>query len=363
MLFGAGEQAAEHRAEHAGRAEHGQEVALVAGPLPRRHDVADDRQRHREQAAGADALDRAERGQLVHRPGQAAERGADDEDRDGEQEERLAAVDVGQLAVQRGGDRRGDEERGGGPGLQREAVEVVGDGPDRGGDHGLVQGGEEHPHHQADEDHHDLPVGEAAVGLLRRSAPGGRGGHAGSCSVPAGGPAAMVVNVRVSAVRVGAVRASGGQYAAPRAPLKRPSSPAKVSSSASVQPATAAASSSTTQRPHPLADFPAGVGDRQQAGPPVGRVGLAAHQLAPDQLGHLPADRGRVGVAELRQRAGALRALHQRKQQQHRRPVRSKAGAAVSGGRGLERMDEPQQRAHLGRELLLGGGSVHDYRG
>ena len=67
MLGLPGEEAADDRAEHAGRAEHGEEVALVPGPLAGRHDVADDRQRQREQAAGAEALDRAERGQLVHR--------------------------------------------------------------------------------------------------------------------------------------------------------------------------------------------------------------------------------------------------------------------------------------------------------
>ena len=60
------------RAEHAGGAEHREEVALVPGPLPRRHDVADDREREREQAAGADALEGAERGELVHRLGEAA---------------------------------------------------------------------------------------------------------------------------------------------------------------------------------------------------------------------------------------------------------------------------------------------------
>ena len=65
----AGEEAADDRAEHARRAEDGQEVALVPGALPGRHDVADDRQREREQAAGADALDGAERGELVHRRG------------------------------------------------------------------------------------------------------------------------------------------------------------------------------------------------------------------------------------------------------------------------------------------------------
>ena len=48
-------------------AEHGQEVALVLGPLPRRDDVADDGEGQRHQATGADALEGAERRQLVHR--------------------------------------------------------------------------------------------------------------------------------------------------------------------------------------------------------------------------------------------------------------------------------------------------------
>jgi hypothetical protein len=38
------------------------------------------------------------------------------------QEEAAPAVDVGELAVQRRGDRRGDQEGRGGPGLQVEAV-------------------------------------------------------------------------------------------------------------------------------------------------------------------------------------------------------------------------------------------------
>ena len=53
----AGEEAADDRTEHARGAEDGEEVALVLGPLARRHDVADDREREREEAAGADALD------------------------------------------------------------------------------------------------------------------------------------------------------------------------------------------------------------------------------------------------------------------------------------------------------------------
>ena len=75
------------RAEHARRTEDGEEVALVLGPLPRRHDVADDRQRQREQAAGAEALERAEGRELVHRGGEAAQRRAEHEDGDGGEEE------------------------------------------------------------------------------------------------------------------------------------------------------------------------------------------------------------------------------------------------------------------------------------
>jgi hypothetical protein len=93
------EEAAQDRADDAGGAEHREEVALVPGALAGRHDVADDGQGQRHQAACADALDGAERGQLVHVLGQTAEHRADDEDGDREQEEGPPAVDVGELAV------------------------------------------------------------------------------------------------------------------------------------------------------------------------------------------------------------------------------------------------------------------------
>ena len=72
-----GEQAAEHGAEHAGRAEDGAEVALVAAALARRDDVADGGERERHQAAAAEALDGAEGDQLLdvlREPGRAASR-------------------------------------------------------------------------------------------------------------------------------------------------------------------------------------------------------------------------------------------------------------------------------------------------
>lgn len=47
-----------------------------------------------------------------------------------------------------------------------QTLQVVGDGADRGGDDGLVQGGEEHTGHQAQEDRDDLAVTEGAVGGL-----------------------------------------------------------------------------------------------------------------------------------------------------------------------------------------------------
>ena len=187
----AGEEAADDRAEHARGAEDGEEVALVLGALPRRHDVADDRQREREQAAGAEALDGAEGGELPHRLGEAAQHRADDEDGDRGDEERPAAVEVGQLAVERRADRGGDEVGGRRPRLDRQAVQVVGDGADRGRDDGLVERGQEHAGHQAGQDREDLPVGQR-LGVGRGS--GGRA-HEAECSS------------RVSVLRVG--RAAG----------------------------------------------------------------------------------------------------------------------------------------------------------
>ena len=163
----AGQHAADHRAEHARGAEHREEVALVPGPLPGRDDVAEDRQGQRHQATGAEALHARGTPPARTSTGERAQHRADDEDRDRGQEERLAAVDVGQLAVERGGDRAGDEERRGGPGLQAQPVEVVGDGADRGGDDRLVERGEEHPEHQPDQDRQHLAVAQLA-GRRRR---------------------------------------------------------------------------------------------------------------------------------------------------------------------------------------------------
>jgi hypothetical protein len=121
-------------------------------------------QREREQPARAEPLHRAERRELVHRPGEGAQHGPDDEDPDRGEEQRLASVEVAQLPVERRGDRPGDEVRRGGPGLQAQAVEVVGDGADRGRDDRLVECGQEHADHQAGEDREDLAVAQQLRG-------------------------------------------------------------------------------------------------------------------------------------------------------------------------------------------------------
>ena len=157
-LVGAGEEAADQRADEARDAEDGEEVALVFGALTWGEHVAHDRQRHRHQTTGAEALDGAEDGQLDHRGREDREDRADDEDDDRDDEQRPPAEDVGELAVDRRRDRRDDQVRGRDPRLLAEAVQVVADGADGGSDDGLVEGGEEHAGHEAEDHEQDLPV-------------------------------------------------------------------------------------------------------------------------------------------------------------------------------------------------------------
>ena len=158
----AGEEAAGHRAQHARGGEDGHEVAGVLGALARGDDVADDREHQGEQAAGAETLHGAQCGEHVHRGGERACGRADDEHGDREQEQLLAAVEVAELAVDRRGDGRGDQVGRRHPRLDRQTVQVVGDGADRGTDDGLVERGEEHAQQQARQDRQDLLVGVLA---------------------------------------------------------------------------------------------------------------------------------------------------------------------------------------------------------
>jgi hypothetical protein len=62
-----------------------------------------------------------------------------------------------------------------------------------------------------------------------------------------------------------------------------------------------------------------GLGDGEPGGPAVLRIGLAAGQAGLDQLGGLPADRGRVGLLDLGQVGHPHGAVVPQRKQQHQR--------------------------------------------
>ena len=139
-----GDQAADGRTDEEREAEHGAEEALVLAALGGREDVADDGERDREQRAGAEALDAAEQDELPHLLGQAAQQPSRSRKMPTPmQEDRPAAEEVGQLAVDRPADRRGQQVRGERPDVDVVALQI-GDDHRQGGAHdGLVEGGQE----------------------------------------------------------------------------------------------------------------------------------------------------------------------------------------------------------------------------
>ena len=171
-----GEEAAQQRPGDAGQAPHTGEVARVATTFARRDDVADDRERQRHQAAGAEPLHGPGGNELPHRLRQTGEHRADDEHHDREDVDGATSVEVGDLAVQRGRRRRGEQVGRHDPGELVEPAEVADDGRQRGRDDGLVESREQHAEHQAAEHHQDLAVRHVGrAGGCRRC---GRGSHA-----------------------------------------------------------------------------------------------------------------------------------------------------------------------------------------
>jgi hypothetical protein len=150
-----GEQSAGQWSEHGRGAERGTEVAHVAAQLAGADDVGAHRHRDRQQAAGAHALDGPERDELVERLRDPGQRRTGDEHHDGDQEHRLAAVQVAQLAGQRRGDRHGEEIGGDHPGQVLEVAEIAGDRRQCRRDHRLVQRGQQQRKGQPTEDHLD----------------------------------------------------------------------------------------------------------------------------------------------------------------------------------------------------------------
>ena len=149
-----GQEAADERAGHERDAEHGPEQALVLAALLRGEQVADDRERDREQRTGADALDASEQDQHRHVLAEARQGGADQEDHDADHVDRLAAVEVRQLAPERDADRAGEQVDRDGPDVVVVARQLGHDGRQRRTDDGLVERAEEQAEHDREEDLH-----------------------------------------------------------------------------------------------------------------------------------------------------------------------------------------------------------------
>ena len=174
-----GEQAADGRAEDERQPEDGAEQALVTAALGRAEQVADDGQRDREQRAGADALQATEDDQLLHGLAQARQGGADQEHGDPEHQQRLAAEQVGQLAVEGDGDRGREQVDRDDPRVQLVAVQIGDDLRQGGADDGLVERAEEQREQHRAEDFELLPMAQSEGGILgeRRAAALDAGRH------------------------------------------------------------------------------------------------------------------------------------------------------------------------------------------
>ena len=100
------EEPADQWPDHSGDAEDGTEVSLVAAAVARCDDVADRSRRGHHQPAAAETLQRAKRDQRRHVPREPAQHRADQEDNDRRLQYRLASVEITELSIQRGHDRR-----------------------------------------------------------------------------------------------------------------------------------------------------------------------------------------------------------------------------------------------------------------
>lgn len=134
-----GEETADQRADHARQRERARQVAGVAAAFAWRDDVTDDRERQRHQPATTDALQEPEPDQLPHRLRRAAQRRRDEEQHDRALIHALAAVQVGDLPVQRHARRRRQQVRGHHPGQVIDPTELPDDRWQRGRHDRLIQ--------------------------------------------------------------------------------------------------------------------------------------------------------------------------------------------------------------------------------
>ena len=148
---GIGQEAAGEWPDHGAETEHGPEQALVLAAFSGCEQVADHRERDRKERPRPEALDAAEQDQHRHVLRQPGQGRADQEDDHADHQQRLAAVEVGQLAVERDGDGRGQQVDREDPVVVLVATEVGHDPRQRGPHDCLVECPEEQGEHDRTE--------------------------------------------------------------------------------------------------------------------------------------------------------------------------------------------------------------------
>jgi hypothetical protein len=130
--------------------------------------IDDGGKRTAHQHAAADALQCARRHQRFHAVGVTAQRRRHAEDHDRPQHERPAAELVAQAADHRHGDDRGQQVRGGNPGVEIEAMQLGHDGWQSGADDRLVQRHQDGDAAQAQHGQQGVPVREPLAARMGR---------------------------------------------------------------------------------------------------------------------------------------------------------------------------------------------------
>ncbi len=147
-----GEHAADHRPGDTRRHPYTAEIGLVLPALARRHHVRNHRLYDRHDAAAAEPLQAPRQNQHWHVRRYRAQNRARDEQAQRRDDHGAAAIDVGQRAEHRrdcgGGQKVGRDH----PRQAGDVLELPADGRQRGGDDGLVERGQKHRQHQADQD-------------------------------------------------------------------------------------------------------------------------------------------------------------------------------------------------------------------
>jgi hypothetical protein len=166
---GGDEPGAGQGAEHGRHPPHGAEEAHHPGTLGEGEEVAHHGLSDGLEAAGADALERAEEDERAHAGRGRAEDRGDHEDGEPGEQHHLAAVQVGEPSPDRDRGRPRQQVAGEDPGIQGELAELAGDGRERGPDHAGVDGGDERRQHEArhDADEPGGPRDPVRLGVAR----------------------------------------------------------------------------------------------------------------------------------------------------------------------------------------------------